>query len=674
MRRFPAVLLLLLCLLPLLTAGRAYDKTPLISRDSLPYDFTGRYWRFYPADLSNGADTALDDRSWTITTPKLTPGYDSLAARQFHGICWLRLHFFIDSTAMREPLALRFKHCGASEVYLDGRLVQRYGYLSPKDSAEYVDPQEQPLSLPTLSAGPHTLAVRYAFWDYKEVAARFGFVNRGFAVSLWTAKSAFDSYDANHNSFLFGFLLLFGIFITLSIVHLILYLYYRSEQANALFSLLAAGVALMFLFPAIMRVTEDARLVLQLGRAELLVLAAAGISLSLLLNRLFSKHRWHFYIAVACCALLAGLAVFRRNSSGIGIIAVCAAVPLEALYILGSALLRRIPGARIIGGGLLLLIILLLIVVSGVFINGDFTINENTLAGQLFLLGLVLAILSIPISMSMYLAWRFSRVNRDLKTQLAQVEALSARAREQEADKQRMLESRQEELEHEVAERTASLREEKEKSDILLRNILPEEVAAELKEKGSSEARLYNNVSVLFTDFVNFTQVAETLSPADLVAEIHHCFKAFDGIIGQHGLEKIKTVGDAYIAVSGMPAEDPRHADNVVAAALDIRAYMLSHKAQNPAAFDIRLGVHSGPVVAGIVGVKKFAYDIWGDTVNTAARMEQHSEPGKVNISSVTYGLIKAGFCCSYRGEIEAKHKGRMGMYFVESSQTATLA
>lgn len=365
---------------------------------------------------------------------------------------------------------------------------------------------------------------------------------------------------------------------------------------------------------------------------------------------------------------MAVITVWAPAISGAGLLTVCVVVPLEALYILVCAMARRMPGARIIGGGLVLLIALLLMVMGFVLIKGDFLLNEDTLVGKMFVLLLVLSILSIPISMSMYLAWRFSRINRDLKAQLAQVEMLSARTREQEAEKQRLLETRQEELEREVAERTASLRDEKEKSDVLLRNILPEEVAAELKEKGSSEARLYNNVSVLFTDFVNFTQIAETLSPADLVAEIHHCFKAFDGIIETHGLEKIKTVGDAYIAVSGLPAENSAHAANVVAAALEIQAYMRRRKAQNPGAFDIRLGVHSGPVVAGIVGVKKFAYDIWGDTVNTAARMEQHSEPGRINISTATYELIKEEFRCSYRGALEAKHKGKLGMYFVEGS------
>jgi len=207
---------------------------------------------------------------------------------------------------------------------------------------------------------------------------------------------------------------------------------------------------------------------------------------------------------------------------------------------------------------------------------------------------------------------------------------------------------------------------EKKRSDDLLLNILPAEVAEELKNKGKTDAKFFDNVTVLFTDFVGFTKVAERLTPQQLVNELDTCFKAFDGIIGKYNVEKIKTVGDAYLAVAGLPASDPIHAEQVVNAARDIRGFMLERKkTAGQMTFEIRIGVHSGSVVAGIVGVKKFAYDIWGDTVNTAARMEQNSEAGKVNISQTTYELVKNKFTCTYRGEIVAKNKGEMKMYFV---------
>lgn len=207
---------------------------------------------------------------------------------------------------------------------------------------------------------------------------------------------------------------------------------------------------------------------------------------------------------------------------------------------------------------------------------------------------------------------------------------------------------------------------EKKRSDELLLNILPAKIAEELKTTGKAEARYFEPVTVIFTDFVDFTRAAEKMTPKELIAELDFCFKTFDSIVGKHNIEKIKTAGDAYIAVSGLPTANKDHALNMVNAALEIRQFMLQ-RMQDPGTttFGIRLGIHSGNVVAGIVGVKKFAYDIWGDSVNTAARMEQNSEPGKINISQTTYDLVKDHFECVYRGEIDAKNKGSMNMYFV---------
>jgi class 3 adenylate cyclase len=207
----------------------------------------------------------------------------------------------------------------------------------------------------------------------------------------------------------------------------------------------------------------------------------------------------------------------------------------------------------------------------------------------------------------------------------------------------------------------------KKRSDELLLNILPAEVAEELKEKGSAEAKFFDNVTVLFTDFKSFTTISQTLSPQELVNELHACFKGFDQICTKYNIEKIKTIGDAYLAVCGLPNADDKHAEKVILAALEIREFMEKRKTiSEQKTFEIRIGINSGSVVAGIVGMKKFAYDIWGDTVNTAARMEQNSQAGKINISETTYSLVKDSFTCEYRGEIEAKNKGKLKMYFVE--------
>ena len=215
----------------------------------------------------------------------------------------------------------------------------------------------------------------------------------------------------------------------------------------------------------------------------------------------------------------------------------------------------------------------------------------------------------------------------------------------------------------------ALLSKEKKRSEDLLLNILPTEVADELKDKGAADAKYFDNVTVLFTDFVNFTKASERMSPQKLIDELHFCFKAFDEIIDKYNIEKIKTIGDSYLAVSGLPVTDPMHAENITRAAIEINKFVLNRRQQmGDGTFEVRIGIHSGSVVAGIVGVKKFSYDIWGDTVNTAARMEQNSEAGKINISQTTYELVKDKFTCTYRGEIEAKNKGLMKMYFVSES------
>lgn len=210
---------------------------------------------------------------------------------------------------------------------------------------------------------------------------------------------------------------------------------------------------------------------------------------------------------------------------------------------------------------------------------------------------------------------------------------------------------------------------ERDKADQLLLNILPEAVANELKEKGRAEAREYAHASVLFTDFIGFTAIAEKMTPVRLLQELDFCFSEFDRICDKYDLERLKTVGDAFMACAGLPEPNPAHAIRCVKAAVEMREFMANYRAEKTRAgapcWDIRIGVHSGPVVAGIVGQKKFAYDIWGDTVNVASRMESAAVAGQVNISRTTYDLIKDEFKCEARGEISVKNRGSIEMFTV---------
>ena len=228
-------------------------------------------------------------------------------------------------------------------------------------------------------------------------------------------------------------------------------------------------------------------------------------------------------------------------------------------------------------------------------------------------------------------------------------------------------------LEEKVARRTEQLNAEKETSERLLLNILPEAVADELKEHGRAEPRFYDQVTILFADLKGFTAAAARMPPRELVDELNRIFLEFDHICDRRGVEKLKTIGDAYMCAGGIPGPNRTHALDVCLAALEMRAFMEREKENRGAnsgkgkpSWEIRIGIHMGPVMAGVIGKNKFAYDLWGDTVNTASRCESSGEPGRINISAAVNRVIKPFFDSQYRGKVVAKGKGKLDMYFLE--------
>jgi adenylate cyclase len=205
----------------------------------------------------------------------------------------------------------------------------------------------------------------------------------------------------------------------------------------------------------------------------------------------------------------------------------------------------------------------------------------------------------------------------------------------------------------------------REKSDQLLLNILPAEIASDLKEKGKTEPQLFDNITTCFIDIVNFTQKSAALDPKILIEELNQIFTAFDNIVEKNSCERIKTIGDSYLAVSGLPVPDPNHAIRIVSCCIEMVSYIRKRNEESLYKWEVRAGVHSGEAVAGVVGVKKYIYDVFGDTINTASRMQSNSEPMKINISEATYKLVKDQFETEPRGEIEARGKGKLRMYFV---------
>ncbi|MDX1684094.1 MAG: adenylate/guanylate cyclase domain-containing protein, partial [Saprospiraceae bacterium] len=222
-----------------------------------------------------------------------------------------------------------------------------------------------------------------------------------------------------------------------------------------------------------------------------------------------------------------------------------------------------------------------------------------------------------------------------------------------------------------IAAQRDSIEEERHRSEKLLLNILPRETAQELKKMGRASPKTYEKVTVLFTDFIDFTKISEEISDEEIVANLDYCFKAFDRIVKKHKLEKVKTIGDAYMCAGGIPTPNDTNPVDALIAAQEMIAFMrqwaVEKRARGEEVWELRLGIHTGKVVAGVVGEDKFAYDIWGDTVNIASRMESCGEPNKINISGDTYEMVKDQFHCEFRGRIAAKNKGEVDMYFVES-------
>ncbi|MCP4130023.1 MAG: PAS domain S-box protein [bacterium] len=233
--------------------------------------------------------------------------------------------------------------------------------------------------------------------------------------------------------------------------------------------------------------------------------------------------------------------------------------------------------------------------------------------------------------------------------------------------------TRRKENERIITEQHQQILEEKAKSDSLLKNILPEQVIPELKSRGKTDPQKYESVSILFADIKGFSYIAKQLPGDELVGELHSMFSKFDSIVKKSGLEKIKTIGDAYMCAGGLPDANRTHALDCVMAAIELQNIIKETKKlreeQGRKYWQIRIGIHTGPVLAGVVGDWKFTYDIWGDSVNIAARMEESSLPGKVNVSQSTYELIKDFFECSHRGKVTAKNMGQMDMYLVDKIQ-----
>jgi class 3 adenylate cyclase len=460
-------------------------------------------------------------------------------------------------------------------------------------------------------------------------------------------------------------MLICGIFGALGFIHLLLFVFYRKAIYNLYFSTYNFSISLMSYLVLLFSEMSDPSILDTYTFLSFLAMMVFGTSLTGFVNTLFGRTKKRLKVMLIVSVAIFILYYFSATAAASLAFLYLAFVAFESFYLIVRAMIRREKSAFIVGGGVLVFFLFIVMVIIFMFLNKLNTIDISEIMGDDFIgYVLIFIFISFPISISAYLAWQFASTNLSLVKQLDEVNRLSDVNLKQEQEKQQILQNQNDLLEKQVDERTFELQKEKQKTENLLLNILPHEVAEELKENGSSEAKYYDEVSVLFTDFVNFTQSSEKMGAEKMLVELNECFTAFDMIMEKHGLEKIKTIGDAYLAVCGLPMKNDCHAYQTVLVALDIIKFIEERKKTHPEALDIRIGVNSGSLIAGIVGVKKFAYDIWGDTVNTAARMEQNSEKGKINISESTYQLVKDKINCEYRGKIHTKGKGDMDMYF----------
>lgn len=620
----------------------------------------------------------LNDENW----PQESTLFTKIKDPAYKGEIWFRRAITIDSTLVNIPISLMVTSKEDAKVYLDGNLIGIFGKSEGLTNPE--TEKNHPIVFAFKNTGKHVLAVHYKTSANTEQP--FMISTNGFKLSLITPETYVEKKKLDQ----YLWLVINGVgtmLITLGVIHFILFGFYRKFISNLFFGIfnLCSGLSMLLGYASSFGLGIDGLVFVNaLNQESAIFSLIGGLALSATVNFLFNKRKITFYI-LAILAFISILLVFLVSKNFILLCStLCLFILTEAIIVVLIGVINKKQGSKIIGIGLIFSFCLALLLGFFVgFIIGTQKINSVTISILMILA--VFSFFSIPFALSAFLASNFASVSKKLKLQLKQINILSEQTLKQEKDRKDLLENKMNFLETEVKERTkekeaqkeqiekqqAELMVEKQKSENLLLNILPKDIADELKENGESKVKQFKDVSILFSDFTNLDSVSNQLNSQELLDELNHCFKAFDHITTKHQIEKIKTISYSYMAVSGLPLENENHAKKMIEVAIEmcdfIKNYQNERQAVNKPFFEIKIGINSGEVVAGIVGIKKFAYDIWGDAVNTAARMKGKSENGKINVGHSTYIQTKDFFDFTYRGELEIKGKGLAKMYFVES-------
>jgi adenylate cyclase len=616
--------------------------------------------KFFAGDNHNFALTNFDDSAWKDFD------FNNQDAYRKDQPYWIRFYFKVDSSLIHKPVGLEISQLGASEFYLNGKKIESIGKIGDGKSREYKIKNDVPTLFTLENTNVNVLAIRFL-----PIPNRFKFIEKSklLNIEFEHADTLVKEKIEVAEEVNFFMMLTCGVFSALGFIHLLLFLFYRKALYNLFFALYNISISLLSYLIILVYEMRNPEIIERYAFLAFFSGILFAASLSGFVNTLFAKTKKRLMVMLIIAASLIVFYYFSYTPAVILGLLYIIFTAFESFYLIIRAMIRKEKAAFIVGGGILAFFVFVVItIILNILDNLNISFSRNLEDGDVGAYFFLAIIISFPVSISAYLAWQFASTNLSLVKQLNEVNRLSDVNLKQEQEKQQILQGQNDLLEKQVDERTFELQKEKQKTENLLLNILPHEVAEELKENGSSEAKYYDEVTVLFTDFVNFTQSSEKMGAEKMLVELNECFTAFDMIMEKHGLEKIKTIGDAYLAVCGLPIKNENHAYQTVLVALDIIEFIEGRKKTHPEALDIRIGINSGSLIAGIVGVKKFAYDIWGDTVNTAARMEQNSKKGKINISESTYQLVKDKVHCEYRGKINTKGKGDMDMYFVNSS------
>ncbi len=692
---------LLLVYIGCMQAESAAQPRLRLSHDSLAKTIsTKKLWLFQSADSSTfshntPAATIYNDSAWK---PFASPDVVSVLSPEWCGYGWFRLHILIDSTLYNETISLTLTHRGAAEIFVDGRRVAAQGTAAvlPENEAE-----SNALAIPVpvyLSAtAAHVIAIRFSNHTYVRLAKKYSpylFLpgSPAFDVDVCSVQNDVARTLRVRTTRTIVTMIPLGILLFVAFLYAVFYIFIRRERTNlylSLFSISSAALCFSLLF----RNQSSAIREVLVWNEIAIVCEVAALTLSLM-SMLYwvvyarTLRRWWYAWIPAVVILIVSRFVIPLSQWNYVLIALIVLGFFDMLALMVVAVQKKIEDSAIIAVGSAIFLISASFYVF-ISIQGFYTIL------WLYALATYCCFLSMPVTMAFYIARRFARVNERLLEELENVQRLSHQAIEQEKEKQGLIERQKQELAGLVEERTKELQEknqlladqtqaiqlsnmellrknieiakEREKSEELLLNILPAPIAERLKSGEQTIADKLRDVTVLFADIAGFTRFASTISPENLVSLLDKVFSEFDRLVEKHGAEKIKTIGDAYMAVGGLSHHAENHVEFMARLAIEMQEEVnrLSQEL-GIIGLSVRIGLHSGEAVAGIIGTKKLNYDLWGDTVNTASRMEAHGEAGKVHCTEHVFLRLRHLFVFSERGEIRVKGKGLMHTYFLE--------